>query len=303
MARSRSLGTIWADAPAQLRGVLLVAVASLGFSSMHAVIRFLAADLHPFEIAFFRNLFGLVVLLPVLIRRGGAPLRTNRLGLHLFRSCLQIVSMLLFFYALSRTPLARVSAMSFTAPLFATIGAVLVLGEKIHARRVVALIVGFSGAMIVMRPSLDMDPGMLMVLGSSFGWSIALLAIKVLSRDDSSMTLAMWMGIFMAPLSFIPALLVWQWPAPGDYLWLALMGTVGVTSHLAMAQAFKEADATAVLPVDFTRLIWASILGFVVFGERPELATWIGGATIFASSTYIAVREARGPRTKALSTS
>ncbi|MDX1384351.1 MAG: DMT family transporter [Thermoanaerobaculia bacterium] len=305
-----SLRGAWGAAPAQIRGVLLVALAAFGFSSMHTVIRFLASDLHPFEIAFFRNLFGLVALIPALIATGRRRLRTDHLRLHLLRSCLQLVSMLLFFYALSVTPLARVSAMSFTGPLFATVGAVVFLGEAIHARRIVALLVGFAGALIVMRPApaaggegpelaasgLALDPGVVLVLLSSFGWSIALIVIKVLSRTDSSVTLAMWMGIFMAPLSLVPALFVWRWPEPGDYFWLALMGVVGVGGHLAMSQAFKETDATAVLPVDFTRLVWASLLGFLVFGERPELATWIGGAVIFASTTYIAWREARANR-------
>ncbi|MEE2778660.1 MAG: DMT family transporter [Acidobacteriota bacterium] len=278
--------------------MLLVAAAGLGFSSMHAVIRFLSSDLHPFQIAFFRNLFGLIALSPVLTRRGLTPLKTDQIRLHFGRSCLQIVSMLSFFYALTLTPLARVSALSFTAPLFATIGAVVFLREEIHARRVVALLVGFGGAMIVVRPSLEMEPGVMLVLGSSFGWSIALLAIKVLSRKDSSITLAMWMGIFMAPLSLIPALMVWRWPAPGDYFWLALMGTVGMTGHLAMAQAFRETDATVALPADFTRLIWASLFGYFIFNETPGLATWVGGSIIFASTTYIAIREARAAQRK-----
>jgi drug/metabolite transporter (DMT)-like permease len=259
---------------------------------MHAMIRFLSGQIHPVEIAFFRNLFGLAILAPMLMR-GMHHLRTRRLRLHFLRAVLQLGSMLAFFTALGLAPLARVSAMSFTAPLFATLGAVLFLGETIHARRVGALLVGFAGAMIVMRPTVSIELGMVLVLFSSFGWSIALLVIKVLSRDDSSLTLTLWMGIFMAPLSLLPALAVWTWPEPRDYLLLAVMGATGAVSHLAMAQAFRRADATAVLPVDFTRLLWASLFGFFFWGELPQPATWVGGALIFASTTYIAVREAR----------
>ncbi len=276
--------------------MLLVAIAAVGFSTMHALIRILSADLHPFEIAFFRNFFGLLVLAPVLVRRGIAPLHTTRLPLHALRSVLQMGSMLLFFTALTLTPIARVSAMGFTAPLFATIGAVLFLGEALHRRRIAALALGFAGAMIVLQPGAEIDTGLFLVLLSSAGWAIALLVIKTISSTDSSLTLGLWMGIFMAPLSLIPAAFVWTWPAPGDYPWLVLMGAVGTLAHLCMAEAFVQADASAVLPVDFTRLVWASLLGFFIFGEVPELPTWIGGAIIFASTTYITYREARsGP--------
>jgi len=277
----------------QLRGMLLVALAAFGFSSMHAMIRLLSASLHPFEVAFFRNFFGLLILTPVLLRRGLAPLRTKRLPLHALRSVLQMGSMLLFFTALSLTPIARISAMSFTAPLFATVGAVLFLREAIHARRVAALLVGFAGAMIVMRPGAEMDTGLVLVLLSSAGWAVALLVIKSLSSSDSSLTLALWMGLFMAPLSLFPAALVWTWPDAGDYLLLVVMGATGTASHLCMAEAFRKADASAVLPVDFTRLVWASLLGLVIFGEVPELPTLIGGTVIFTSTAYIAYREAR----------
>ena len=111
------------------------------------------------------------------------------------------------------------------------------------------------------------------------------------------------MGLFMTPLSLVPALFVWQWPTAEEYAWMLLMGAVGSLAHVAMAQAFKLAEATAVLPLDFTRLIWASALGFFIFGEAPELFTWIGGLTIFASTTYIAYREAKLNAARAASAS
>lgn len=282
--------------------MLLIVVSTLGFSGMHAIIKHTASDLHPFEIAFFRNFFGLVVLLPFLVRHGLVVFRTEKLPLHMLRSGIQVCAMLMFFTAVSISPLAKISAMSFTAPLFATIGAVIFLGERLRLRRVTALIVGFIGALIIIRPGLvTLDTGAILVLTSSAIWAGAMLVIKVLSRTDSSLTITAYMGLFMTPLSLIPAVFVWQWPTAEEYAWLLLMGAVGSIAHVAMAQAFKLADATAVLPLDFTRLIWASALGFFIFAEVPELFTWIGGLTIFASTTYIAYREAKLNATRAAS--
>ena len=293
MSIFRRLRLAYDRAPGTLRGMLLIAVASLGFSVMHVLIRLLSSELHPFEVAFFRNLFGVVVLLPVLARIGLGVLRTGRLPLHALRSALGLASMLLFFTALSRTGLPKVTAMSFTAPLFATAGAVLVLREKIHARRIAALLIGFLGTLIVMRPDGGIDSGVVMVLASSALWAIAILTIKALSHTESSFAVTLYTGMFMAPLSLVPASFVWSWPSGREYLWLALMGTIGTLSQLLMTQSFREADATAVLPVDFTRLLWASVFGMLVFGEVPELATLVGGTLIFVSTTYITYREAR----------
>lgn len=285
--------TGYRNTPAQLRGLLLIVVSAFGFSAMHAMIRSLTAQLHPFEVAFFRNVFGLLALSPALLHYGLAPLATQRLRLHALRGALGIGAMLLFFSALRITPLAKVTALSFTAPLFATAGAVLFLGETIHTRRLGALLVGFAGAMIVVRPDVTIDAGAVMLILSALFWAASLLVIKSLSGTDSSLTITLYMSLFLVPLSLLPALAVWTPPTSRDYLWLAVMGVTGTLSHLVMTQAFRETDATAVLPADFTRLIWASLLGFLFFGEKPEVATWIGGTLIFGSTTYIAVREAR----------
>jgi len=293
MSIFRRLRHLYERAPGTVRGMFLIGVSALGFSIMHVMIRLLTSELHPFEVAFFRNLFGVMSLLPILARLGTKVLRTERLPLHALRSILGLVSMLFFFTALQKTGLPKVTAMSFTAPLFATAGAVLFLRERIHARRIIALLVGFAGTVVVMRPETGVDAGVVMVLISSALWAVALLTIKALSHTESSFQVTFYTGLFMAPLSFIPAAFVWTWPTPREYLWLAAMGMVGTISQLIMTQAFREADATAVLPVDFTRLLWASLFGWLVFNESPELATLIGGTLIFVSTTYITFREAR----------
>lgn len=277
--------------------MLLLLGATVGFASMHAVIRIAASEQHPFEIAFFRNLFGLVVLLPFLMRHGFGALRTRRLPLHAARGAVHVSAMLMFFSAVPITPLGTVAALSFTAPLFVTVGAVLVLGEVVRIRRIAALVAGFAGALVIIRPGVAaLDPGSLLVLGSSAVWAGAMILIKLLSRTESSLTITAYMAVFLTPLSSIAAAFVWRWPSLEELGWFALMGSLGTAAHLCLAQAFREADAAVVLPIDFLRLIWASVFGYLLFGEVPVLFVWIGGTIIFASTLYLAYREAKVAR-------
>ena len=280
--------------PVPLRGVFFMLVSTILFTGMQVTVRHVSEELHPFEIAFFRNFFGLLVVSPLLFRSGLGVLQTPKLKLHALRGGLQTAGMMLFFTALTLAPLAQTVALSFTAPLFTTILAIVILRERAGWRRWAALIAGFVGAWIVIRPGLAVvNTGALLVILSSCVWAGSMIIIKILSRTESSLTITLYMGLFMAPLSLIPALFVWQWPGGQALMLLVLVGGFGGLGHLALAQAFKESDATAVLPYDFTRLIWASALGFLVFAEVPDLWTWIGGFVIFSSTVYIAFRETR----------
>lgn len=284
------------SAPPVLRGMALMVVSTLCFTALHAGVRQLTAvgDLHPFEAAFFRNLFGLLAFAPWFLRVRRGALRTSKLKLHALRGALQVVGMLAFFSALKLSPLAEVSALSFTAPLFASLGATLFLGEIMRLRRWSALMLGFLGALVIVRPGFEtLSLGTLLVIFSSVVWSSAMLVIKVLSRTDSSVTITLYMALFLTPLSLLPALFVWRAPSLAELLLLAAIGALANLGHLAMAQAFHEAEATVVLPFDFTRLIWASVLGYLLFAETPDPWTWVGGVIIFASTTYIAFRESR----------
>jgi len=288
-------GTLGRLAPGT-RAVVLILFSTLCFTAMHTVIRYASTegDIHPFEIALFRNVFGLLAVLPFALQGRAAALRTKRLKLHAIRGFMQVFAMLMFFYALSITPLAKISAVSFTAPLFATLGAIIFLGERVRARRIIALILGFTGAMIVVRPGvIELDLGAVLVMTSSAIWASAILIIKSLSRTESSLTITTYQNIFLIPFTLVAALFFWTWPSWPMLALFAVMGIFGSMAHVAFAEALKLAETTAILPYDFVRLIWASGIGFVVFGEIPEVWTWIGGGVIFGSTTYIAFREAR----------
>ena len=252
----------------------MMAAAAAAFSFMHAAIRHLSGEMHPFEIAFFRVFFGFVALAPVFMRQGWAPLQTKNVKLFAYRGLLNAAAMLMFFYSLSITPLATVAALGFTAPLFATLLAMLMLGEVVRLRRWTAILIGFAGTLIILRPGVvEVGLGPLLVVASSVVWAFALMIIKVLTRTESSVTITAYASIFLSPICLAVAIPYWTWPGLEQLAWLAAIGVVGTIAQTAMNQSFKLADASAVLPVDFTKLIWASAIGFALFGEIPDIWT------------------------------
>jgi drug/metabolite transporter (DMT)-like permease len=284
-----------------LRGILLMVLAGLFSMLMNSAIRHISAELHPFEIAFFRNIFGFVMLIPLLVRAGGfVAMRTRRLGLHAARGAFNAVGMLAFFLALSMAPLADVAALNFTSPLFAALMAVLFLGERLGPRRKVGLVLGFVGALIILRPGIEVvSQGAMIALLAAAGWACAMVIIKMLTRTETSLAITAYAALFVAAFSLPPALFVWQWPSLAVLAWLLLIGLLGSAAQLSLAQAFAETDATVILPFDFFKLVWASIFGYVFFAEVTDPFTWLGGTVIFASATYIAIRERQAARQRA----
>jgi drug/metabolite transporter (DMT)-like permease len=275
-----------------LRGLMWMLLSGIMMSCMHASIRHVSADLHPFEIAFFRLLFGLLPLLPWFFKLGLAPLKTNRLGLLTLRGVLNLTCMLAFFYALSITPLVEVTALVFAGPIFATIGAMVAFGERVGGRRWAAIAVGFIGVMVVLRPGFqDIGLGQMLALFAAIMWSVCMIIIKSLGRTESSLTITVYMSLVMAPLALLPALWVWQWPTGEQFLWLAAIGILGGSGQMAMTEALKAGETHVIMPMDFTRLIWISAIAYIAFAEVPGFYTWIGGAIIFTATAFIAWRE------------
>jgi drug/metabolite transporter (DMT)-like permease len=266
--------------------------ATLVFVNMHAAIRHLAPEVDPLQIAFSRNILGLIFLAPVFLRNGFAPLRTKLFRLHFWRAAINLVNMITYYMGLRLTPLAEATALNFTAPLFATMLATVLLGETLRLRRVLALAAGFTGALIIVRPGFEaLNPGAMLVIFSAVLWGGIMVMIKIIGRTESSLTITLWVLILMTVMSFPPALFVWQWPTPSQFGWLVFIAVTGTIGQLMLAQALKEAEATSIMPVDFCRLIWAAVTGYLAFGEVPDIFTWAGGVMIFASATYIALRE------------
>lgn len=280
--------------PAPLLGTGFMLLAALLSAALSGGIRMAAADIHPFEVAFLRNLFGVIVLVPFLARQGLTLFHTRRIGLHVLRSALNVASMLLFFSAIVVTPLAKATSLTFVSPVFATVFAVLILGERVGRTRWAAVAAGFVGALIVVRPGVEaVDPGTLMTLAAAMFWAVVLIVVKTLSRTDSPVTITCYSVTFLTLFSAVPAAMVWTWPHGAQWGWLVFVGVTGTGAHLALAQAFKYADASALLPLDFTKLLWTAAIGYLAFAEVPSAWTWLGAAVIIVSASFIARRESR----------
>lgn len=276
------------------RAVALMVVSSVLFGCMAITIRLASHQLHAFEIAFFRNFFGFVFALPLLARSGLGVLKTNKLPLYFLRCCIGIVSMLSGFWALVHLPLAQAVALTYSTPLFVTIGAVLVLGEVVRARRWTAVLVGFIGVLIIVRPwgHAFSTAALVALLAAAMSASVA-ISIKFLSRTEAPDAIVIWTTMIWVPLSLVPALFVWQWPDPWSWLWVVLAGGFGTVAHMAWTRALKIGDASALTPISFVQLPIVALLAWMLFDETLDRWTALGSAIIFASNIYIARREAK----------
>ena len=265
------------------------------FSITMSVIRHLSASIPPMELVFFRNFFGLLAIVPLFWRTGFAPLRTKRFGLHVLRGLATLVAMVCFFTAIAVVPLADAVALGFTTPLFVTIGAVIFLSETVRLRRWTATAVGFAGAMVLRPGFTEVSVASLLLLLSAAAVACSVILIKILSRTESVPSIIAHMGLLVTPASLIPALFVWQWPTLEEFGWLVVLGTLATGGHFCVARALALADATAVMPIDFTKLPITALIAYVAFSEVADAWTWVGAAVIFGASIYIAHRESKVP--------
>ena len=275
-------------------------LAAIAFAVMWMVIRIASRSVHPFEIVFFRNVFGLIALVPMLLRRR-ALLDPTRALPNLRRATSGLIGTLGTFYAVANAPLATALAVNYTAPLFATVGAVLFLGERIHARRSIALAVGFAGMLVVVRPgALPLTPGIAAAVLSAVATAFSYLAIRALVGRDDPRSVAAWSFILMLVPSGLVAAFVWTPPTLPLIGLLAVIGGLAAIGQLGLSFAFASAEASAVLPYDFVRFGLITAGGIVLFGERYDLLTLGGGAIILAATIYLAVRESATGRRKKL---
>jgi drug/metabolite transporter (DMT)-like permease len=260
---------------------------------MNVVIRIADAELHPLQVVFFRNLFALAFMLPWIQRRGVSVLKTEKIWFYTLRAVVAFISMVTWFIGISLVPLSTATSLNFTAPLFATMGAALILKETVRARRWTAIGIGFLGVILILRPFGPLDANMLLILASAATAAMGSITVKFLLRTETPAAVVTYMVLYLTPVSLIPALFVWTWPTLSMWGCMVLLGLFGVAAHLCMARALSVADASAVAPFEFMRLPYAAFLGWAFFGESTDTWTWGGAAVIAGSSAYVAHREAR----------
>jgi drug/metabolite transporter (DMT)-like permease len=278
-----------------LPGIGKMLLAGVFFAIMHVAIRHVAnSGVHPFEIAFFRNLFGFLVVVPWMVRYGLGVLKTSRLDLHAVRAVVNTCGMLAGFYALAIAPLAQVTALGFSAPIFATLLAIAFWGEKVGIRRWSAILFGFAGTLVTVKSGFTasgIQLGLALAIFAAITSGISIIDIKILARTDSAVTITAYMSLLMAPLSFVPALFVWTWPTLEQIAWLVFIGVAGNIGQILYARALHDGDTNVVMTFDYVRLMWIAGLAFLAYSEVPDRYTWAGGTMIFASAAYIAYRE------------
>jgi drug/metabolite transporter (DMT)-like permease len=298
MAIIQRIETWFTALPGPVRAGFWISCTGATFTGMMAISRHLSTDistgLHVFMIVLFRAVFGLLFLSPILMRQGMRRLKTTRHRLYIIRGFSAYLSLVAYFFAAKYIPLADISAIIFTRPVFACVAAIIFLGELARGRRWVAIGIGFVGALIVIRPGFaEVNIGVLFAVSAVAMTVCNTIFIKSLSFTDHPDTIALYQGLCVAPLALIVALFFWTTPSLEQFGWLVCLGALGAATQRTLARSYAAADATVVTVLDLLRLPIAAIIGLLVFNEWPVVWVWVGSAIIVASSFLLTQREAK----------
>jgi drug/metabolite transporter (DMT)-like permease len=281
---------------ANTRGALWMLASAVTFTVMTTLIKYLGSDYGPMLQTFYRQLAGLAVMAPFIMRNPAAAFRTSRPDIMIFRAGATTIGMILAFYSYQALPLADANALSFTRALWIVPLAIFVLGEKVGIHRTVATLAGFAGVTLMLQPSGEGGGswlGAMASLGSAFLFAMTITAMKIATRDNAAAVLMAWSAVLGFVLSIPLALFEWRWPTPGDFLLLCAMGVLGLATQFCYIKGMTLGDAVAMAPIDYTRLVFAILLGLALFQEVPNLLTMAGAAVVIAATLYITIRESR----------
>ena len=277
--------------PGRALSVLLMILSGVCFVAMHSAAKYLADEVHIFEIVFLRCALVVVILSPFLFKEGKKSLFTKQPKNQIYRIVTNSIAILLFFYGLSISPLSLATVLNFTAPIFTVIFAVIFLKEKLTTYRLISLVLGFIGVMCVLRPDLSLNLGGLLVLLSSLVWASSLIFIKKLTKTDSAVTISLYAGVGMMPATFAAAYPYLEEINFVQFLFILFIAVSGTTAQTLLNSALKRGDLSFLLPLDFLRLIWSVLLGVALFGESTSVFLWLGGLFILVASTLIVTSE------------
>ena len=272
-----------------------MAFGTLSFATMILLVRKSSATFSAFEIAFWRAAFGLVLLAPWLVRTRFQRLKTKHPMLHFHRNFIHLLGVVAWFYAVARINLSEAVALQFTVPLFTIALAIVFLKERVDPQRWAATAIGFSGVLIVLRPGVvEVSPAALLTIAAAALYAASNVLTKIIGRTDPSDTVVFYMHLVHLPFAFAGAVVVgWVTPGWADLPWLAGVAIAASAAHFFLAQAFREADASLVIPIDFLKLPWVTVLAYFIFAETPTVWAWLGGMVIFGATYDIVRREAR----------
>ncbi|GAB4146324.1 MAG: DMT family transporter [Sphingomonadales bacterium] len=266
--------------------------ATVVFASVWALVRHATESVDPLQIVFFRQLIGLLAILPLLRHGGPSLLRTHRFGTHMLRALTGVTAAFCTFLAIAKIPLGDVVAISYAAPLLTTLAAFLLLGEPARLRRILAVLVGFGGMLLVMRPgSQAMQWGHLIALAGSVCVAASMISIRTLTSTEHPRTIVFYNFLLGLPISLLAVVPVWQWPSGGELGLLVAIGLGAFVAQMLIVRAFAHSEASVLMPFDFLRLVLASALGYFLFAEKIDAYTATGALIILLATIYLARRE------------
>jgi drug/metabolite transporter (DMT)-like permease len=280
--------------PPNVQGALWLVSGGFIFTSTSVMIRLLSTQIESVQTAFFRAFLSVVLLLPMIAAGRVKPWQSKRIAGHFWRTAMGTASMVLGFYAVSMLPLADATAIAFSQPLFSVVVAALVAGEKVRWRRWSATVIGFLGVLVMARPGAgSLQLGALVALANAASVAVSIYLVKRLSNSETPLMILTQFAIFSTLMLAVPAILVWRWPDAWGWVLavgVALSATVG---QYFWVQAFKSGEMSAVAPFEYLRLPFAVFVGWLIWGEMPEIWTYVGAAIVIGSALYIAQREAQ----------
>ena len=297
-----SMSTRFLKKDKALQAVFWMLISCVALSLLAGLGRLLGQyDVNAFQTVFCRLLFALIVMVPMVMHRGFATVATAQFKTYILRSISGMVAMWTWFYAVTLIPIGEQTALSFLAPLFTTLGAALILGETVRLRRWIAIAIGFLGALIIVRPGIiEMSTGHWFAILTALAMGCSMLILKHLTRQDNPLIIVFISHLIMLPMALLPAIWVWEWLQLEVWLVLIATGPIAVIGHLTLTKAYALADASFVAGVDYARLPFAVLFGWILFGELSDIWTWVGASVIFASSFYVIRRELREKKNAAL---
>ena len=276
-------------------GLLWVVLAGINFVGFVVLIKYVGSELPPVQAAFIRYLFGFVVLLPLFIRNGTHIFDTKHIHLHGLRGFIQALAVMLWFYAVTKLPIAEVTALGFVSPIFVVFGAVFFLRERMNKARIAAVVLGLVGVFVILRPGFSViNSGSVAMLLAAPLFAASKVLTKYLVKHDSGATIVVYLSVFAALTMAIPAISVWTQPSGLNLLLLAGTALFATMAHLCMARGLALIDVTVSQPVDFLQLVWSTLIGIMLFSETPDVWIWIGGGIVVVSASYIARFEPKG---------
>ena len=274
------------------KAIMLALIASFCAVLMSVFLKLAQEDSNVFTVGFLRFFFGLLLITPIIIQSNFKIYNTNNFKLHILRCIINVPMMIFGFAALTYIPLEQIKAIGFLSPILVVILSVIFLGERIYLIRTFSLILGFIGTLIILRPGfIEINIGVYMVLASALLWSCVIIITKFMSKNDSAMTILTFQYTFVTLFTLPLAIIYWNNPSFISLIYTLLAAIVGTVLHLCINNAYKLSDLSIIQPVWFTQLVFASLLGFIIFGSLPDFFTWIGAILVFISVLIITYRE------------